>query len=98
MREELYAQPYSGINFDDYRQSCADIDQYSPLNPVMKIAQDFLSYYEFILPYSPLLTYMRKRALAFVIEYIHAEDKQTNYVDIGKISIRAVCSMADKND
>eukprot|EP00605_Chrysophyceae_sp_TOSAG23-4_P001149 GSChrysophyteH1.ASY1.ANO1.1256.1 assembled CDS len=54
--------PYHKVDWDAFRQTCADIDTYSPLAPVMKTA------------------------LAFVIDYIHAEDAQTNYVDIGPVN------------
>ena len=46
LRKELYNQDYTTINWDKYRQSCAEIDDYSSLNPVMKLAQDFLAIYE----------------------------------------------------
>ena len=86
LRKELFIQEYSTINWDKYRQVCADIDNYSPLNPIMKIAQDFLAIYEKILPYIPPLVYLRKISLEFVIAYIHEEDIQTNYINIGPVN------------
>jgi hypothetical protein len=86
LRKELYTQEYSTIDWDGHRQVCADIDEYSPLNPVMKIAQDFLAVYERVLPYIPPLKWLRNIALGFVIDYIHEEDEQTNYVDIGPVN------------
>ena len=86
LRQELYNEDYNTINWDNYRQTCAEIDEYSPLNPVMKIAQDFCSYYEAVLPYLPPLQWLRKYALEFVIDYIHEEDQQTNYIDIGPVN------------
>jgi len=86
LREELYLQPYDSIDWNASRQICADIDTYSPLQPVMKIAQDFLSVYERWLPIIYPLRWLREKALAFVISYIHAEDFQTNYVDIGPVN------------
>lgn len=86
LRSELYCEKYDTIKWDDYRQVCAGIDDYSPLNPIMKIAQDFLSYYEKVLPYIPPLKWLRSKALEFVIAYIHEEDRQTNYVDIGPVN------------
>jgi len=89
LRRELFTPelPYDHVPWDEYRQKCADIDEYSPLAPVMKVAQDFLSLYEnYLLPNFAPFRALRKRALAFVIEYIHAEDKQTNYVDIGPVN------------
>jgi hypothetical protein len=52
----------------------------------MKIAQDFLAIYEKVLPYIPPLVWLRKISLDFVIAYIHEEDIQTNYIDIGPVN------------
>jgi squalene/oxidosqualene cyclase-like protein len=86
--KELYRDTdrYDSINWNKYRQTCAEIDTYAPLNPVMKVAQDFLAVYETILPHVPFLRRLRDNALKFVIEYIHAEDFQTNYIDIGPVN------------
>lgn len=86
LRRELYDQSYDSIDFDAYRQTCAEIDEYSALNPVMKVAQDVCALYEHYLPYIPFAQAIRDKAMAFVIEYIHAEDKQTNYVCIGPVN------------
>jgi squalene/oxidosqualene cyclase-like protein len=88
LRRELYPDDmtYDSIPWDSYRQTCAAIDAYTPLNPVMKIAQDFLSVYETILPHVPFLSKLRARALGWVAEYMHAEDIQTNFVDIGPVN------------
>lgn len=86
LRKELYVQDYDSIHWDSTRQLCADIDVYSPLNPVLKLAQDFLSVYERIIPYLPFMMTLRKWGLDFAIDYIHAEDKQTNFVDIGPVN------------
>ena len=87
LRHELFTQSYESIDWDTYRQKCADIDEYSPLAPVMKVAQDVCSIYEnHLLPRFGFLQKLRQRGLKFVIEYIHAEDKQTNYVDIGPVN------------
>lgn len=87
LREELYCgQKYEEIDWDAHRQTCAEIDEYSPLNPVMKIAQDLMSYYEYWVAKSPMLQRLRAAALKFVIDYIHAEDIQTNFVDIGPVN------------
>jgi len=88
LRKELYLkdQVYEELDWNAFRQTCADIDTYSPLNPVMKVAQDLLAVYERWLPSIPYLQGVRARALDFVIEYIHAEDFQTNYIDIGPVN------------
>jgi len=87
LRRELYPQSYENIDWNAFRQTCADIDEYSPLAPVMKVAQDVCAVYEnYLLPRFSVLQSLREAALKFVIEYIHAEDKQTNYVDIGPVN------------
>eukprot|EP00597_Dinobryon_sp_UTEXLB2267_P004200 CAMPEP_0170065056 /NCGR_PEP_ID=MMETSP0019_2-20121128/5292_1 /TAXON_ID=98059 /ORGANISM="Dinobryon sp., Strain UTEXLB2267" /LENGTH=828 /DNA_ID=CAMNT_0010271841 /DNA_START=1237 /DNA_END=3723 /DNA_ORIENTATION=- len=88
LRKELYCgQKYEDIEWDSFRQTCANIDEYSPLNPIMKVAQDVLSVYEnFLLPRVALFRRLREAALSFVEEYIAAEDEQTNYVCIGPVN------------
>jgi cycloartenol synthase len=97
LRKELYCEPYDSIEWDDFRQTCAGIDEYSPLNPVMKLAQDFLALYERWLPSIPVLKSIRARGLRFVLQYIHAEDAQTNFVDIGPVNkcLNMVCVWAE---
>jgi cycloartenol synthase len=86
LRQELYTQRYETIKWNNYRQTCAEIDEYSPLNPVMKIAQDALAVYERIAPYFPICGKLREWGLKFAIDYIHAEDIQTNFIDIGPVN------------
>jgi len=88
LRKELYCETkYEDIEWDSFRQTCASIDEYSPLNPIMKVAQDLLSVYEnFLLPRVALFQRLREEALRFVEEYIDAEDEQTNYVCIGPVN------------
>jgi squalene/oxidosqualene cyclase-like protein len=86
LQQELYPQKYDTIDWDAFRQTCADIDEYSPLNPIMKVAQDFLAVYERVLEKTPILQSLRKSAIDFSIDYIHAEDIQTNFIDIGPVN------------
>jgi hypothetical protein len=37
LRKELYMENYDTIKWDKFRQTCAEIDEYSPLNPIMKV-------------------------------------------------------------
>ena len=87
LRRELYCEAYHTIDWDAYRQTCADIDNYSPLNPFLQIMQDFTAIYEsYLLPYLPFLRKLRERGLKFTSEYMHAEDLQTNFIDIGPVN------------
>lgn len=87
LRRELYFDVvYESIDWDSHRQSCADIDNYSPLNPVMRLAQDVLVLYERIIKYLPFIQRLRQKGLQFTASYMHAEDIQTNYIDIGPVN------------
>ncbi|CAM9090050.1 unnamed protein product, partial [Ectocarpus fasciculatus] len=87
LRRELYPEPYNSIDWNAYRQTCADIDNYSPLNPFLKVAQDMCAVYEnYILPNVPFLRRLREKGLQFTSDYMHAEDIQTNYIDIGPVN------------
>jgi squalene/oxidosqualene cyclase-like protein len=87
LRTELYKEDYNTVKWDNFRQTCCEIDAYSPLAPVMKIAQDVLSVYEYLLPSLPKwFRNLRQKGLDFAISYIHAEDFQTNYIDIGPVN------------
>ncbi len=86
LRQELYLQDYHTIQWIDYRQTCATIDEYIPLNPILKIIQDISVIYERILPYIPFLKYLREKGCKIAMNYIHTEDLQTNYIDIGPVN------------
>lgn len=86
LRKELYLQDYDGIDFNAYRQTCADIDDYSTLNSLLKVFQDIMVLYEKLLTLVPFLQSFRKAANAFAMAYIHAEDAQTNCIDIGPVN------------
>jgi squalene cyclase len=43
-------------------------------------------YYERLIKAVPFLASLRAKALAYAMDYIHAEDQQTNYVCIGPVS------------
>jgi squalene/oxidosqualene cyclase-like protein len=107
LRKELYPGScnYDNINWNDYRQTCADIDNYSPLNPLLKISQDMLVYYEYCVENISWLSNLRKRSNEYVMRYINAEDIQTNFIDIGPVNkslnmlsvyYDSKCNMADE--
>jgi len=86
LREELYEEKWNDIQWGKYRTTVAEMDNYSPVNPIMVAAQYLLSKYESSTLISPLRNYLRSLAYPFVEEYLHAEDLQTNYVDIGPVN------------
>jgi cycloartenol synthase len=81
LRKELYTQDYDTIDWDAHRYSVCEYDDYSPVFPCMKVAHWAMSWYERM----PLKG-LRQKALAFIYEYMHAEDLQTNFIDIGPVN------------
>ncbi|KAM3576082.1 hypothetical protein VYU27_001958 [Nannochloropsis oceanica] len=92
LRHELYVTPYHDIAWDGERHACSDLDVYDPVSGLMKFLQNCLSYYE----RAPWL-WLRKKGTDFAIAYIHAEDQQTNYVDIGPVNktLNMLCVFAE---
>ena len=84
LRDELYESPYDQIRWEGTAEHVADIDNYSPIHPVMRLANRVLNLWEGW--GGPLLRKVRRSGLAFAIDYMHAEDEQTNYVDIGPVN------------
>ena len=87
LRSELYLESnYGSIPWDAHRHSVAPIDNYSPITIIMRCAHNALSWYEWAFggpeSYNPL----RRAGLAFALEYMRAEDLQTNFVDIGPVN------------
>jgi hypothetical protein len=64
----------------------APMDNYSPLPSVMKFLQNVLAIYESLPIIQPLKNFVRKAGLRFCVEYMAAEDLQTNYIDIGPVN------------
>ncbi len=84
LRQELYCQDYSSIDWMPTRHWVAPMDNYSPIPWVMKIIQNVLARYEeWNIPFKRSL---RQKGLQFSITYIRAEDLQTNFIDIGPVN------------
>ena len=66
------------------KELVAEIDNYSPIHPLMTVAQRVLNVWEAC--GGAALRFVRRRGLAFAVEYMHAEDQQTNFVDIGPVN------------
>jgi squalene/oxidosqualene cyclase-like protein len=86
LRKELYCEPYATIPWFKTRHLVAPMDNYSPINPLMKCAQDILARYETWQIFQPFKNWIRKRGLAFCVDYMAAEDLQTNFIDIGPVN------------
>lgn len=64
----------------------APMDNYSPVPFIMSFAQDVLARYETWAIFQPFKNYIREYGLKFCIEYMAAEDLQTNFIDIGPVN------------
>lgn len=88
LREELYNEPYAKIRWKKARWDVARRDLYSRPSLLMKVLFPLLNAYEKM----PRKSW-RKKALDFTLEYIDAEDIQTNHIDIGPVN-QAINSIA----
>ena len=81
LRSELYEQPYTSINWKNARDKCCEKDIYCPQLPVLRVLHKILNVIERV--HSKII---RRKALDFTLAYIHAEDTQTDYIDIGPVN------------
>lgn len=82
LREELYCEPYASIPWLRHLHSVAPQDNYSPITLIMRLVHYLLVPYELLGGIKAL----RDAGASFAAEYMHAEDVQTNYVDIGPVN------------
>ncbi|KAK7244072.1 hypothetical protein RIF29_38890 [Crotalaria pallida] len=93
IRRELYTLPYSLLDWDEARNLCAKEDLFYPKPMIQDILWGFLhNIGEPLLkrwPYS----YLRQKALDHVMQHIHYEDENTNYICIGPVNkvLNMVC-------
>lgn len=88
LRKELYTEEYSSIKWSKARDLCAKADRYTTASPLLTVLNLFTNTYEKIAPSS-----LRKKALRFILDYIHAEDEQTRYINLGPVNkaINSIC-------
>ena len=84
LRSELYTMPYDSLAWEGTADHVAEIDNYSPIHPVMRLANAVLRVWEHW--GGPLRRALRRRGLAFALDYMRAESEQTNYVCIGPVN------------
>jgi len=82
LRTELYTTPYSQIPWNRTRHIISPLDNYSPIPFVMRTLQNILAIYEKYF----VSTFLRNKGLQFSIDYMDAEDLQTNYINIGPVN------------
>ena len=86
LRKELYVEDYDTIPWIKTRHLVAPMDNYSPLPWMMKVIQNGLARYESWAIFQPFKNFIRSYANQFCIDYMAAEDLQTNYIDIGPVN------------
>lgn len=89
LRKEIYCEKdgdYESIHWMKTRHWIAATDNYSPIPWVMKTLQNILARYEEWSVFQPFKHYVRAKGLDFSLDYINAEDLQTNYIDIGPVN------------
>lgn len=89
LRTELYIEDYQSINWKNCRNLICETDLYSKPSTGFEWLNKFI-----INPYEAIHNKtLRKKAQNFILEYINAEDEQTNYVDIGPVNqvINSIC-------
>ncbi|XP_049366109.1 cycloartenol synthase-like [Solanum verrucosum] len=86
LRRELYTIPYHHIDWDLARNQCAKEDLYYPHPLVQDILWEGLHKIGEPLLMQWPLSKLRKKALNTVMEHIHYEDENTNYICIGPVN------------
>ena len=82
IREEIYNEPYDQIDFRKFRSYVAETDRFTKEGCILKAANAVMNIYE---EYFPFQSFFRKRAMDYIIDYVNAEDEQTNYITIGPV-------------
>lgn len=86
LREELYLEDYDSIDWIKTRHMVAELDNYSPIPIIMMVLQNMLARYETWSIFQPFKNYVRNYGLQFSLDYMKAEDLQTNCIDIGPVN------------
>ncbi|CAF1926178.1 hypothetical protein HID58_065063 [Brassica napus] len=94
LREELYLQSYEEINWNRARSLYAKEDMYYPHPSIQDLVWDSLHVFgEPLLTRWPLNKLVREKALRVAMEYIHYEDENSRYINIGCAG-KAMCVLA----
>ncbi|KAL8679021.1 MAG: hypothetical protein Q9186_004677 [Xanthomendoza sp. 1 TL-2023] len=83
IREEIYTQPYSSINFASHRNSISPADNYHPKSTILNIINQFL-----VNVWNPYLRidFIRRRAEDWAWELIQREDENTDFANLGPVN------------
>lgn len=88
LKQELYTTNYNNINWSEARDQCCAADLYATPAPLLKYLNLITNTYEKI-----QIPALRTKALNFILDYINAEDEQTEYINIGPVNqvINSIC-------
>ncbi|MCD2452608.1 terpene cyclase/mutase family protein [Methylicorpusculum oleiharenae] len=88
LRQEIYNEDFATIDWPKQRNAVCEKDCYTTPSPILKWMNFFTNAYEKV-PCS----WLRKKAVAFILKYLNAEDEQTNYINIGPVNkaINSIC-------
>lgn len=81
LRQELYSEAYTSIDFKHYKHSVAASDVYVPISPALRGIYNLLGVYE-----SLHSTVLRRKGLAFCLDKIVYELQTTHYQGISPVS------------
>ncbi|XP_074857495.1 lanosterol synthase isoform X2 [Carettochelys insculpta] len=81
LRQELYVQDYSSIDWPAQRNNVAACDLYTPHSWLLTVAYAILNVYE-----AHHSVWLRQRAIAELYDHIRADDSFTKAISIGPIS------------
>jgi len=88
IRKEIYVENYNEINWSKQRNNVSETDRFHETSGTLNVLNVLLNIYE-----SRHSTALRKKALQFTLDYVDAEDEQTEYIDIGPVNqvINSLC-------
>ncbi|RHY18916.1 hypothetical protein DYB36_010382, partial [Aphanomyces astaci] len=82
IRGEIYATPYKLVSWRKARGAYSKLDEYHAPSPIIRTINYLLSWYELL----PTLLPYRKRGLEFALDFIQADDNETNFCNIGPVN------------
>lgn len=83
LRDELYVQPYSSIDFASHRNSIAPTDNYHPKTRILNTIN-----WALVNIWNPLLrtSYLTGRAEEWAFDLIQREDENTDFANLGPVN------------
>ena len=81
LREEIYNENYESIQWEKQRDVVGETDRYYQSSLVLKVMNFITNNYEKIKP-----KFLRDKSLNYILDYLNAEDEQTNYINIGPVN------------